>query len=103
MFQTLKNKATFLKNQVIFMCCLMLATPSFAGTGSTDKTFEPMFLWIKGVLEGSGGTMLAILSLVVAIGAAIMAAYKTMMAFAVVLLLCLVGPTVIEGAFSAVF
>lgn len=97
----MKKMISSLKDKVIFAFFMLLASPAFAK--SSDTTFNEMFTWIKTVLEGSGGTVLAILALVVGAASAIVGAYKTMIGFAVVFVATLAGPTVIEAAYSAVF
>lgn len=107
MFKQVKNVLTSLHCKTIFGLCMLLATPAFAGNNSYDQSgssaFDNMFSWLAGLLTGSGGKILAILSLIACAASAVLGSYKIALGFAAVLLLTTVGPMVIDNAYTAIF
>lgn len=86
---------------VLFLLALMFM-PEIAHAGS-DSTFRPIVDWLVGILKGSGGLMIAVIALIVAVISLLSGRFMAVgLAFAVAIV-AIYGPDVLESWFTAVF
>lgn len=91
---------------VLVAWCLLMAAPAFAGTdydSTSAGIFDKMYNWMAGMLTGSGGKIIALIALVASAVTGAMGYYKTAIGIFVVFILTLAGPSVIDGAYSAIW
>ena len=91
---------------VLVAWCLFMAAPVFAGVdydANSAGIFDKMYNWMAGMLTGSGGKIIALIALVASAVTGAMGYYKTAIGIFVVFILTLAGPSVIDGAYSAIW
>lgn len=81
---------------------MAMMTSSFA-FASGDTTFSAMSDWIIDKLSGSGGLLLAIIALVIAVVSALSGYFKMFAISLVVIIAATLGPGIISGFFTATF
>lgn len=102
--QKTKNKwlARALIATVLFFVLALMLVPEVAQAGS-DSTFRAIVDWLVGILKGSGGLMIAIIALIVAVISLLSGRFMAVgIAFAVAIV-AIYGPDVLESWFTAVF
>jgi conjugal transfer pilus assembly protein TraA len=94
------RKKLILQILVILVVCLV-AVHAFAGS---DSTFDVVVQWLIGVLNGSGGKMLALLGIAIAlISAVARGSLGGVLLGLGITLTAIYGPTILTGMFTAIF
>ena len=87
---------------MLIVALAMLLIPEAAHAGS-DSTFRAIVDWLVGILKGSGGLMIAVIALIVAVISLLSGRFMAVgIAFAVAIV-AIYGPDVLESWFTAIF
>ncbi len=87
---------------MVIVALAMLLIPEAAHAGS-DSTFRAIVDWLVGILKGSGGLMIAVIALIVAVISLLSGRFMAVgIAFAVAIV-AIYGPDVLESWFTAIF
>ncbi|WP_051236970.1 TrbC/VirB2 family protein [Ottowia thiooxydans] len=87
---------------MMIVALAMLLIPEAAHAGS-DSTFRAIVDWLVGILKGSGGLMIAVIALIVAVISLLSGRFMAVgIAFAVAIV-AIYGPDVLESWFTAIF
>ena len=87
---------------MLLVAVAMLLVPEAAHAGS-DSTFRAIVDWLVGILKGSGGLMIAVIALIVAVISLLSGRFMAVgIAFAVAIV-AIYGPDVLESWFTAIF
>lgn len=87
---------------MVIVALAMLLIPETAHAGS-DSTFRAIVDWLVGILKGSGGLMIAVIALIVAVISLLSGRFMAVgIAFAVAIV-AIYGPDVLESWFTAIF
>ena len=87
---------------MVIVALAMLLIPEAAHAGS-DSTFRAIVDWLVGILKGSGGLMIAVIALIVAVISLLSGRFVAVgIAFAVAIV-AIYGPDVLESWFTAIF
>ncbi|AJZ56390.1 MULTISPECIES: hypothetical protein [Paraburkholderia] len=96
-----KSRKKLLMSLVIVVVAALLVVHAYAGS---DSTFDTINLWLTGVLQGSGGKMLAILGLAIALIAATVRGSLVGMGIGLGITLgSIYGPNILTGMYTAIF